>query len=894
VESELSTAQIEIADLTTALDEHASVAVTDAQGKITFVNDNFCLISQYSRDELLGQDHRLISSGWHSKEFIRDLWTTIKQGKVWKREIKNRAKNGSYYWVDATIVPIMHTDGQPRQFVAIWADITKWKGAEIASLRLEAILESSNDAIISKDLDGVIASWNSGAEIMFGYSAREMVGRSISVLIPPNGHSEAQEILDQVRRGRSVRHLETVRLTKDRRLIHVSVTSSPIRDATGKIIGASKLARDITERVRAEGVLLQASRQAAVRKKNRLLFELTAIFAVGVLAMAISDYTGGIEQSFDKLAFKFLANKHLDEVFAGLSVILLGLLIFVGRQWRDIKSQVAERANIEEALRVLNSELERRTAELSKANDTLRMEIAERERSGQELYESEERFRQIAENISEVFWIADLTQSRLLYVSPAYERIWGRTCESLYASPGNWLEAICPEHRARVARAAATRQVRGNYDETYLILRPDGTTRWIRDRAYPLRNLTGEARRVVGIAEDITEQRILEHQLRQSQKMEAVGQLAGGIAHDFNNILGAINGYAELACMDIGNDAAVLECLESISTGGQRAAALVQQILTFSRKGEQRREPIQLRPVIEEALKLLRATIPSSIQFQSALSRNMPAVLADATQIHQIVMNLGTNSWHAMGEQPGTLEVKLEVCEVYAELAATIPGLQPGRYVRLSVGDTGKGMTPATLARIFEPFFTTKKPGEGTGLGLSVIHGIVQSHDGAITVSSKPGEGTRFEIYFPALADAEIEPVKTQSAAPMGHGERILFVDDEPILAELGRKTLTRLGYAVVAETNVAAGLKALRDRPYEYELVITDLTMPGMTGTEFAQQLLEIRPNLPIILTTGYSAHLTRNYVHTLGIQELLLKPMTPQILAEAVHRVLTAAKTN
>jgi PAS domain S-box-containing protein len=383
----------------------------------------------------------------------------------------------------------------------------------------------------------------------------------------------------------------------------------------------------------------------------------------------------------------------------------------------------------------------------------------------------------------------------------------------------------------------------------------------------------------------------LADQFRQAQKMEAIGTLAGGIAHDFNNVLAAINGYTELAKCEITNNPTAIEYLDAVLNGGRRAADLVRQILTFSRRQQLERKPIQLRPVVVEAMKLLRATIPAAIEFEVTLASSVPNVLADASQIHQVVMNLCTNAAQAMAGKPGHLAVKLESMEVDAAIAAVHSGLQPGRYVRLSVGDTGSGMDSATLSRIYEPFFTTKAPGEGTGLGLAVVHGIMQSHDGIITADSRLAEGTVFNLYFPACASAA-ETVVLAAPAPRGQGQRILFVDDEAPLATLGRKTLERMGYAVDARTDAQEALAAVRATPDAYDLVVTDQMMPVLMGTGLAEQIHVIRPDLPILLITGYTATLTPERLRPLGIRELILKPVSVAALGAVVGRILATGK--
>ncbi|MEO5957890.1 MAG: ATP-binding protein, partial [Opitutaceae bacterium] len=394
----------------------------------------------------------------------------------------------------------------------------------------------------------------------------------------------------------------------------------------------------------------------------------------------------------------------------------------------------------------------------------------------------------------------------------------------------------------------------------------------------------------IAVVQDVTARKQLEEQFRQAQKMEAIGTLAGGIAHDFNNILTAINGYTELARLVLKENPEVRDYLGSVLQASSRATDLVRRILAFSRQEQLERVPLQLRTVMTESLKLLRATIPSTIEFETLLAADAPTVLADVTQIHQILMNLGTNAWHAMRDAPGRLQVKLERCVVDAAHTATQPRLHPGVYARISVTDTGCGMDKETLRRIFEPFFTTKPPGQGTGLGLSVVHGIIESHDGAVTVYSQPGEGTVFHLYFPAHAGKVAVAADEKGEVPSGHGECVLLVDDEEVLARMGQKALAALGYDAVVTTHALDALEMIRTEPHRFALVLTDQTMPGMTGLALASELQKIRPGLPIVLMSGYSLSLTPARIAAAGIRQLLLKPPSLHSLATALHAVLGA----
>ncbi|MBT8363462.1 MAG: cache domain-containing protein [Deltaproteobacteria bacterium] len=388
----------------------------------------------------------------------------------------------------------------------------------------------------------------------------------------------------------------------------------------------------------------------------------------------------------------------------------------------------------------------------------------------------------------------------------------------------------------------------------------------------------------VGI--DVTEKWQLEKRLAQAQKMEAIGTLAGGIAHDFNNVLSAIIGYTELVLIDIPQDSAVRENLKQVLKAGGRAKELVRQILTYSRQREREMQPVKINLIVSESLKLLRASLPSTIQINNSLKSSL-TVMSDPTNMHQVIMNLCTNAGHAMQENGGLLEVSLSDVDIDADFAKHHPGLNPGKFVRLTVSDTGHGMSPEVRERIFDPFFTTKKKEKGTGMGLSVVHGIVKSHGGTLTVDSIPGQGSVFKAFFPAIESVKI--LQNEPADLMVTGtEHILFVDDEAFQTDIAKKMLGRLGYRLTVRTSSVKALELFRNTPDEFDLVITDMTMPHMPGDTLARELISIRQDIPIIVCTGYSDRINSEIAKEIGIREFVMKPVVMKEIATTIRRVL------
>ena len=389
------------------------------------------------------------------------------------------------------------------------------------------------------------------------------------------------------------------------------------------------------------------------------------------------------------------------------------------------------------------------------------------------------------------------------------------------------------------------------------------------------------------LKDQIKEARQMQTKLASSEKFQALGQMASGVAHDFNNILSGIMGYAEMALYDIPEKSRARKSIEQVLKASNRAEDLVKQILAFSRQSDQERKPIQVHHIVKEALKLVRVSLPTTIDIRQNISTHGTTVLADPTQIHQILMNLCTNAHHAMREKGGVLEVSLAPVELDKTEVDDYPDLKPGSYLKLSISDTGDGMDSSTMQRIFDPYFTTKEKGLGIGMGLSVVHGIVKRHNGAIKAFSKPGKGTTFHVLLPRI-EKEIE-YKTEALEPLPLGkERILFVDDEKALIDLGKQMLERLSYKVVSRTSSVEALEAFRANPHKFDLVITDMTMPNMTGDELAEKIMAIRTDTPIILCTGFSERITEEQAKKMGIREFVMKPLVMSDLAKTVRRVL------
>ena len=735
-----------------------SVITRFADGQVWEANEVFARSLGYTLDEILDGNFttkRLWAGLGQREQMIEQLNT---QGRCKDLEVKLRKKDGTE--VERLIaVEIIHLGGE-KCLLSLVQDQTERKQAEAQLLRLAAIVQYSEDAIISTTLDGTITSWNRGAEQIFGHTAAEAVGQAIQMLLLDNRHHEETEILTQIGRGENVVRFETVRVRKGGRVIDVSVTVSPLKDSTGKIIGASKIARDITKAKQSEEKI------ARERARFKLIFDTIPIGIAFHTAHPDGTFTSSINDAHLRIC-GITHGQHKPETYAKITH---------PDDWA-VQQQFKEQVK----------------AGLIKQ------------------YSMEKRYLH--------------ADGKVVWVNFSYQR------------------------------------------EVY----PDGN----------IEELTTVA--------DITEYKRLSEQLRQSQKMEAIGQLAGGVAHDFNNILAIIQIQIDLLASEGHLLASQQDYAREIGKATQRAANLTRQLLLFSRKQQPQPRDLDLNDIVTNITKMLQRTLGDDVQLHFQLSPESLFVHADLGMMDQILVNLAVNARDAM-PQGGRLVIETDAVEFDAETAARVPQARPGSYACLTVSDTGRGIPAHILPRIFEPFFTTKDVGKGTGLGLATVFGIVQQHQGWVSVYSEPGLGATFRIYLPRLTTSPSLPSPTpaQSKA-LGGNETILIVEDEPSLRAVVKTVLTSLGYQVLEAPTGTDALDVWRKHRDKIQLLLTDMVMPdGMNGKELAQRLLAEKPELKVIYASGYSADIAGQ---DLPLQEgvnFLSKPFLVHNLAQAIRNRL------
>ncbi|MBF0528567.1 MAG: PAS domain S-box protein [Deltaproteobacteria bacterium] len=803
-------------------------------------------------------------------------------------------RSGEERWLAHVCQSVNGQDGTYLGRRASNRDITELKQTMDAlndsGVFLYTLLNAIPIPVFYKDTDGRYIGVNKSFEEFCGLSNKEVVGKTVFDIFPKElalvYYAKDNELFHLA--GTQV--LET-QLKDGNGIIHdVVFHKATFTDPQGQISGLIGATIDITERKKAEKEL---------REKSE---ELELFFSNAIDLLCIADTDG---------CFRRL-NVEWEKTLGFRLAELEGrrLLDFVHPD--DLAGTLETLAKLGKGQEILNFTnrcrrkdgsyrwVEWRSFPVGKLIYSAARDITERKQMEQALLLSEAKHREAQKIASMGHWELDLVANSFWWSEGACD-LFEIDDNSSKISYETFLGYVHPEDREAVNSAySKSVEMRTPYEIVHRLLMADGRTKWVKEIGRTDYGPNGQPLRSVGTVLDVSslklaelETRKLENKLHQAQKMEAIGTLASGIAHDFNNILGAIIGYTQLAILETQEENQLKHFLEQIFQAGQRATDLVKHILSFSRQKEEQQILVDASSIIKEALKLLRASIPSTIEIKQQFASKDSTILADPTSIHQIIMNLCTNASHAMAEKGGILSVALEEAVMESEYLIGPFKLSGGDYIKLSVTDTGTGIPPENIGRIFDPYFTTKGQGEGTGLGLAVIHGIVKNLKGAISVYSELGEGTTFNVFFPKAEKATSTEVPLAKLIEYGT-EKILFIDDEPALIDMGKNLLERLGYQVTTMTSSIEALLLFKSNPVDFDLVITDQTMPQMTGMELAKELITVRPDIPIILCTGYSHHVTEKKVLGIGIRRFLLKPLLLHDLACAVREALGADGKN
>ncbi len=863
-----------------------AIVVVNQSGVIVLVNLQAQILFGYRPGELIGKPPEILVSehfrGQHSKEHSRFLVAPADRPAVATLELFGLRKDGSEFPAEIRLSPLDTKHGV--LICSAIRDISARAKTEEDLRTLASIVACSDDAISGRTLEGIITSWNAGAERMYGYSASEAIGKPASMLVPLDHPDENPEMLESLKLGKTIDHFETTRVRKDGKVIAVELTVSPIRDALEKIVGVSTIGRDISARKASENHLLQ------MEARYRGLLEAAPD------AMVVVNQDGKI----------VILNVQAEKQFGYRRDELIGQ-----RVTTIIPEGFAERL-IADGLRSPADALARQIGtgiELygrCKDGSEFPIEIMLSPPNGIDGILVTAAIRDITERKRHEFELSRLaavvasSHDAIISLTPeGLVLTWNHGAERIFGYPageaaGQPFLFLSPTDRQTEAPALLQKVVHSETVENLetVCVKKDGVRVYIALTLSPIKDADGQVVGISTVARDITESRHLEEVLRQTQKMEAVGQLAGGVAHDFNNLLGVILGYTGLMLDRLPANDPERKSIEEIQKAGDRAALLTRQLLAFSRKQVLQPKVLDLNSVVASTEKLLQRLIGEHIELLVVLNPDLGRVEADSGQLEQIIMNLAVNARDAM-PSGGKLTVETSNVELDAEYAAQHPSTQTGTHAMLSVTDTGCGMDASTKAHIFEPFFTTKDFGKGTGLGLSTVYGIVSQSGGSVWVYSEPGIGTTFKIYLPCV---DLVP---EAAPPNGEAETvrrgwqtILIVEDDAALLQVTHQSLQQAGYTILTAQNPAEAIRISGAYPGSIHLMMTDVVMPGMNGTHVAAQLSALRPEMKVLYVSGYTDDtILRHGVLEPGLS-FLQKPFSPATLIRKVCEVLDAVK--
>ncbi len=830
---------------------------------------------------------------------------------------------GEEKWLHFTAAVIRDSGGKLVGAIETLEDVTARQKAEDALIsanrQLNDIIEFLPDATLVVDRDKKVIAWNRAIEEMTGVSKNEMIGKGDHAYTVPFYGDRRPHLLDLVdardeklesnypyvlRKGDTLYAETYIPRLHGGEGAYVFAATAPLLDAHGNRVGGIESIRDITEQKQAAEALRESRQQLS----DIINFLPDATFVIDGNGKVIA-WNHAMEEMTGITAPDILGKENYEyslPFYGERRPILIDLVLApeleIERQYVAMQrtgSAISGEAYMPALggggvyLYGMASALFDSRGNVVGAIESIR-DISDRKHMEEAVAEAETKYRSIFENSITGIYQSTI-EGRFLSINNAFARILG------YDSPEEVLDTVSdisrqvyvnPERRSELLRLIEGQGMAQEFEVQ--IRRKDKSDAWITLNIRAVRDKSGESIHLEGTAQDITDRKLLESQLNQAQKMEAIGTLAGGIAHDFNNILAPIIGYSELSLNAIPGGNRLHHNIEQILLSATRARELVKQILTFSRKTEQERKPVQVSLLIRETLKLIRSTFPSTIEIRQDFDEDAidSIVTADPTQIHQVLMNLCTNANHSMREKGGVLSITLKNVDIDEGARRDLPDLDPGPYLRLTVADTGHGIEESVRQRIFEPYFTTKGQSEGTGLGLALIYGIVKSLSGGIAVFSKPGEGATFSVYFPRVQTTPAPVAARPVSLPSGKG-LVLVVDDERPIVDMLRAMLESLGYDVAERYSSYDALQAFRARPDSFDLVITDLTMPHMTGIELAREILKVRADTPILLCTGFSEAVDENRTRLPGIRGFLMKPVALRDLAVSVSKILSQGNT-